>query len=182
MLDINDTLANVRELQTMLRVLSIFDTRIPPLVSDGVLGEATVDAVRAFQSAYGLVPTGEVDCITWDTLTAAYNSTLLLQERGNAVYPLVHPEILASLPLSVPLVEIVQVLLRAVSTHIGFSTPVDITGRYDEGTASAIALLQGLYGLETTGALDLPTWNVLAATYNLEMQKLASRPPIKDPV
>ena len=81
-----------------------------------------------------------------------------------------------------PLVEIVQVLLRAVSTHIGFSTPVDITGRYDEGTASAIALLQGLYGLETTGALDLPTGNVLAATYNLEMQKLASRPPIKDPV
>ena len=181
MSDITDSMQNVRELQTMLRVLSIFDTRIPPLVSDGVYGEETKDAVRAFQSAYGLSPTGEVDHATWNALTDAYESTVRLQSRGNAVYPLAHPETLAVIPLSPPFVEVVQVLLRTISSHIGFSPTVTVTGTYNEATASAIAVLQGLYGLQTTGELDLPTWNALTSTFNLEMQKMQSMPPITDP-
>ncbi len=178
--DIRETETGVRELQTMLRVLSVFDTRIPPLVSDGVFGEETVAAVRVFQAIYGLPPTGEIDTQTWNAITEAYQSTLRIQSRGNAVYPLVHPETLAK-PLSESFIETVQVLLRAISPLMDFSPPVSITGSYNEATASAVAVLQSLHGLQTTGELDLPTWNVLADTFNLEMQKMQADPPIKAP-
>ncbi len=45
-----------------------------PLAVTGVYDAATENAVRAQQIAADLLPTGEVDRITWDYLAALYNS------------------------------------------------------------------------------------------------------------
>jgi len=53
----------VRRLQAGLRSAGYSDVAV-----DGIYGEATVAAVRTFQLAYGLEPSGNADRQTWDTL------------------------------------------------------------------------------------------------------------------
>ncbi len=60
-------------LQEYLRVLSTVYTEIPTIDVNGVYGTATRDAVIAFQSLFGLSPTGIVDALTWDAITDAYS-------------------------------------------------------------------------------------------------------------
>ena len=44
----------IRSLQTMLRAIAHTDSRIPPLVPDGIYGVNTTAAVREFQRQYDL--------------------------------------------------------------------------------------------------------------------------------
>lgn len=60
-------------LQEYLRALSEVYTEIPTVDVNGVYGTATRDAVIAFQSLFGLNPTGIVDALTWDAITDAYS-------------------------------------------------------------------------------------------------------------
>ena len=74
----DDTLAlgstgpGVRELQYFLRFISEFESTVPTVRFDGIFGAETENAVRAFQSLYGLPVTGVVDTDTWVTLYRAY--------------------------------------------------------------------------------------------------------------
>ena len=70
----------VEHLQYMLSVLSEYIPEIPPLVIDGIYGNATRNAVLAAQRRFGLPQTGEVDFDTWDEIYDQYagieNTTL----------------------------------------------------------------------------------------------------------
>ena len=57
---------NVRYLQESLNVISTVHSNIPKLVADGIFGNATLGAVRAFQAAYGLAVDGRVGPLTWN--------------------------------------------------------------------------------------------------------------------
>lgn len=61
-------------LQIMLRELSQIFDEIPPLEIDGSFGEATAEAVRAFQRASLLDVTGRVDLQTYNRLIRAFHS------------------------------------------------------------------------------------------------------------
>ena len=58
----------VRNLQNMLREISLFYNNIPLIIPDGIFGERTTETVRAFQEAYSLPATGEVDLITFEEI------------------------------------------------------------------------------------------------------------------
>ena len=58
----------------MLRELSQIFDEIPPLEIDGSFGEATAEAVRAFQRASLLDVTGRVDIQTYNRLIRAFHS------------------------------------------------------------------------------------------------------------
>ena len=60
----------VRSLQTMLRHISEEDTRILPLIPDGVFGGNTYASVRSFQQTYQLPDTGAVDSSTWNSIVS----------------------------------------------------------------------------------------------------------------
>ena len=62
----------VRLLQEYLSTLSEVYPEIPPVEVNGIFGSATRNAVRAFQSLFGLNVTGIVDALTWDAITDAY--------------------------------------------------------------------------------------------------------------
>lgn len=59
-------------LQEYLRKLSEVYDEIPTVTVNGIFGTATRDAVIAFQTLFGLNPTGIVDALTWDAITDAY--------------------------------------------------------------------------------------------------------------
>ena len=59
---------SVRQLQYMLNVVSQFVNSIPTVAEDGIFGEATQNAVRAFQRFAGLTADGIVGPATWNAL------------------------------------------------------------------------------------------------------------------
>lgn len=52
-------------------IANTYDT-IPKVNADGVFGPQTTEAVRAFQTLFGIEPSGVVGAATWDAITSAY--------------------------------------------------------------------------------------------------------------
>lgn len=62
----------VRQMQEQLAVISGAYPAIPRVTADGVYGPATAEAVRVFQSVFGLPQTGTVDYRTWYKISEIY--------------------------------------------------------------------------------------------------------------
>lgn len=71
-LKIGATGDKVRQLQEQLDAISSVDTAIPDISPDGIYGPATAEAVRKFQSIFGLPQTGVVDFATWYKISHIY--------------------------------------------------------------------------------------------------------------
>ena len=78
---------HIRELQTYLYGISLFDRRVPQVLPDGVYDRYTEEAVKAFQRAYGLPDTGETDSATWDRIAAIYRDYLDGAPAAYHVFP-----------------------------------------------------------------------------------------------
>lgn len=77
---------NVRYLQAGLERLRVKYPDIPQISVDSVFGDATREAVVAFQRTFGLLPDGIVGRATWDTLnTAIRNIAEPVTPRSEAV-------------------------------------------------------------------------------------------------
>ena len=70
MYDTSDKAAAIRAVQRFLLELHYFDGTIPFITIDGIYGDDTRAAVRAYQRLRGLPETGEVDYGTFRPLYA----------------------------------------------------------------------------------------------------------------
>mgnify|MGYP000783853089 FL=1 len=64
----------VRQIQEQLNVVAEAYPLIPKIAVDGIYGPATAEAVRVFQSVFGLPQTGVVDYRTWYKICLLYTS------------------------------------------------------------------------------------------------------------
>lgn len=71
-LDIGSSGSKVRQIQEQLNLIGKFYSSIPVLIPDGIYGERTADAVRAFQKIFRLPQTGIVDYPTWYKISDMY--------------------------------------------------------------------------------------------------------------
>ena len=71
-LEIGSTGDKVRQMQEQLSVISGAYPAIPRITPDGIYGPATANAVRVFQSEFGLPQTGVVDYPTWYKISEIY--------------------------------------------------------------------------------------------------------------
>ena len=110
---------------------------LPPV--DGFFGAATEDAVRRFQTSYGLIATGVVDGPTWLALVMP----LGIGAEG--------PEVSA---LQRELIE----KRRA---------PLIVDGIFDTSTRAAVIAFQRHVGLAQTGSANDATWRALVWLYEL---------------
>ena len=62
----------VRQIQEQLRTISRAYPAIPTVNAGGIFGPATQEAVRVFQSVFGLPSTGIVDYPTWYKISEIY--------------------------------------------------------------------------------------------------------------
>ena len=76
--------SDVSALQNYLNRISDTYTAVPKLVVDGIYGEATAAAVRAYQSIFGIEPTGITASVTWQSVTDTYR-TLVDGDYGASV-------------------------------------------------------------------------------------------------
>ncbi len=68
---------SVRALQEYLNYISRTYSQISPVTVDGIFGPGTQNAVREFQSVFGLTESGIVSAQVWDAITSVYRDLYL---------------------------------------------------------------------------------------------------------
>ena len=164
--DTNNERFVVRELQHMLRYISRYNAEIPPLNPDGIFGELTEDAVKAFQTLYKLPVTGEVDLNTWNEIRRVFHKLREIHLPANPVH--VYPPELAALSPNDTFDEvlILQIMLKKLADRYDNVPNVELSGVYDPKTQQAVINLQEIFKIDQTGKVDKQTWNHIERIYS----------------
>lgn len=165
-LQIGDRGVGVVELQYLLSFISDFVNTIPKIVRDGVFGNETENALKAFQAYYGLDPTGVADIQTWVELIAVYRGMLEALPEGT-IDPL---GVYTGTPLTIGdsglYVERVQNILNFISDFYPSIPKVTVDGEYGQRTQEAVRVFQNQFGLEPTGTVGAATYSTLVSEYS----------------
>lgn len=159
----------IRSLQTMLRVLSEDNRKIPPVVPDGIYSATTQQAVIAFQRENNIPVTGIADQQTWDAIVEAYEDAEIRIGKAESIEIIMDPGQVFRLGDTSPYIY----LLQSILTQLSFDHPTILTpthnGTLDELTAESLSGFQLLAGLPVTGELDKITWKHLARQFSLNV-------------
>jgi peptidoglycan hydrolase-like protein with peptidoglycan-binding domain len=157
----------VRNIQYLLAYLAQFYDRIPPVSLDGIYGEATENAVKAFQSLFELDVTGEVDLKTWDALYRTYQgfiSTIPFKYIDGRIYP--YPGVPLRLGSESEVVRLLQEYLNYIAQYYPQIPSVSPTGYFGSRTQEAVIAFQRLQGLTPNGTVGANTWNEISSLYS----------------
>ena len=157
----------VRDLQTMLRVLSEDDNRLPTVIPDGIYGPKTMNAVSAFQRRYGLPVTGTVDQRTWDQIVNYYEPALIRIDKAQPIEVILDPGQVFRYGDSSPYIYLLQGMLTQLSTDHPTLIPPGNSGIMDEDTVRSLVAFQRLSNLDATGDFDKITWKHLVLQFTL---------------
>ncbi len=144
--------AKVTHLQYMLRMIAEFNNTVPAPPLTGRYGEETEQSVRAFQTDYGLTPTGSVDRDTWDLIYAQF-SAIDDSALGRELFPFLRSELDASAA------SLREQLTQAAKLFPGMRAPADGS---EDALRRSVAAFQQLAGLPQTGRADDGTRALLA--------------------
>ena len=157
----------IRNLQRYLRSLSFDDPAIPRVPVDGIFETSTEDAVKAFQSLYGLEPTGRADLETWDRIYDAYLRAERAADRTPVTnffpaYPEGYEISRGENSLTVSLLQLVLQELTLIYDTLSIG---EITGIFDDATEENVRRFQSAALLPVTGRVNLETWNRILRDY-----------------
>lgn len=156
---------SVEEIQMFLREIAKVHKSLPEIIPDGIYGKETTNAVKAFQSLFGLPTTGEVNLTTWDRIVKEYLIVLEIVGDPLPFSPFPSGTYVVRQGDKGGIVYIIQVMLNAFSEAYTFFKAVMVTGVFDEPTSAEVKKLQESANLAPTGEVDKATWNALVKTY-----------------
>ena len=159
-----DSGEKVRIMQYFLSAVANFNEAVPPVSVDGVFGNATKEAVIAFQKEYGLSPDGIVGESTWNALWRSYKGIIDVLETE-----IVIPDAYPGTPLKQgdrgDDVETLQNYLRTIADYFPSIPKIAATGYFGEDTKNAIRIFQSIFGLTVDGIVGENTWNAVISLY-----------------
>ena len=158
----------VEILQYMLSVFARFNDSIPPLVQDGIFGDMTLDAVKAFQEYYDLPVTGVVNEETWNLMYRVLKSTydiVLFDGRDINVSAKPYPGYVLQIGSTGEDVRTLQEYINYIATADQNVDPVSVTGVYGRATRSSVMQIQEQNGLLRTGNVNEITWDAITNEY-----------------
>ena len=165
----------IRSLQTMLRVISEDDPRLPTVVPDGIYGPTTMHSVSAFQRLYGLPVTGITDQQTWEKIVSVYEPALISVGPAEPIEIILQPGEVFRLGDSNAYIYLLQsILIQLSNDNPTIVAPIH-NGTFDNPTSEALAAFQFLAGLPATGELDKITWKYLVKQFTLSASRQANR-------
>lgn len=159
---------HIQELQRYLHDISYYDPNIPRIIPDGIYGNETADAVRAFQRQYGLSDNGETNPATWERIVEVYREFVETLAQSLDVFPRDVGKIIGEGDDGLPVL-VIQSILLTLSSEYPDIPPVTITGVYNAETMRAVREFQKIAGLPQTGDVNRVTWNMLAAVTAAEL-------------
>lgn len=167
----NEKLAIIEVQQNLLELFQA-GVSLPFITPDGVYGSQTRQAVRKFQTLFGIRPTGIVDYLTWTSLVNHANQALAQRTGAIGIYPFASILRGGSVQMGEisDLVRIVQIMLSSLSLYDLEGT--EQTGTFDTKTKEALQTFQALHHLAPNGILNLSSWNALADSYNRSQNAL----------
>ena len=157
----------VRSLQYMLRRLSMVYGFLPELVTDGIFGERTLEAVMLFQRELHPPVTGVVDRGTWEAIRTLWdqverevsgaNALRAFPSEGTRVEPGAEAEYMI-LP---------QTMFQVLGRHLNGITEGPVLGIHDRASVDNVHWLQHAAGLKEDGIMDRRTWEMLVRLYEI---------------
>lgn len=171
-LSVGSTGEAVLAVQNRLDRIAVNYPAIPLItIPNGQYGDETARPVRVFQQVFGLPVTGVVDEDTWYRILYIYVAVKRLAElesEGEELQSGVYPGNDLNLGDKGPNVLRIQWYVNAIARSGQYPQVrvIDLDGIYDNETASAVRVLQGLFGFSQTGAVDKQTWDAITTLYN----------------
>ena len=150
---------HILEIQQYLYAISMFRSDIPQILPSGEYDSETIAAVKAFQKAFGLPQTGEVDSDTWDMIVRVYLDYLDSAPAAYHAFP--SREYIIHSGDSGQLVYIIQAMLNGMGKAYDNMPDLTVCGTFNNATADAVRLFQKKSGLDENGNVDCHTWNML---------------------
>ncbi|MBQ4120514.1 MAG: peptidoglycan-binding protein [Clostridia bacterium] len=168
----------VEIVQYFLQTISAFTNTVPSPPLDGIFGETTAEAVRAFQREWGLPVTGEVDLITWNLLFDVFRADVATVP-GNVFSNVAKPFPGVTLRVGSRGEDVldVQRYINRIAEDFPAVPSVSEDGIFGDATENAIFVIQEGGGLPVTGVVDVSTWELIARVYDT-LQGGGERPPI----
>ncbi len=165
-LSIGDRGSEVFELQYLLSLIGAYEQEIPIIDIDGVFGEGTESAVRAFQRNYGINETGVVAFATWDQLYRAYIGILESLPPGffgEEILP--YPGEVLRIGSQGEGVRALQEYLNFISNTYTQIPKTTVDGIFGPGTESAVRAFQEVFGLTESGIVSAQLWDSITSVY-----------------
>lgn len=164
-----DVGVNVTVIQVSMNRVSQNYPAIPKIPVDAIFGEATEQAVRAFQSIFSLSVDGIVGRATWYRLVQIYVAVTKLSELRSEGQTFVGfsweaPASLAPGDVGVQVTHL-QYMLSVLAQFISEVPEPPVSGSYGEETRQAVAAFQTYAQLPATGNVDVDTWEAVYAQY-----------------
>ncbi|MBR6742344.1 MAG: peptidoglycan-binding protein [Clostridia bacterium] len=156
-LEKGSTGVGVGTLQILLNYVSNFTDTITPITVDLIFGASTENAVRAFQTLYGISSTGIVDRETWNALLDAYNAILRILPEDELAFP----GVVLTVGMQGEDVLNLQRLINAAAVNNSAIPSVTEDGVFGNATEEAVRAVQRIYGIEANGRAGAVTWEIL---------------------
>lgn len=155
------------ELQQRLRNISKVHKDVPSVIPDGIFGEETENAVRAFQRKFGFSETGVVDFEIWDRINEESKKALFVLSEPNQVISIKNED----LPLVIGQigreVHTLNLMLRRLGELYSNFRSENTGDEFTAETEREVRKWQKVIGHDITGEVDKLTWNRLAEHYLL---------------
>lgn len=153
--------SDVLQLQFLLNYIAQFYPNVPGVTQDSVFGSGTANAVRKFQTLFGLTADGIVGTSTWNKLYQVYQtlqSGKTTPEGGNNI---AWPGVYLRRGSTGNNVIILQGLLNNARNTYAQLPYLTVDGIFGAGTDNAVRLFQRAAGLTVDGIVGPSTWNAL---------------------
>lgn len=150
---------HIREAQTYLLAISMFNKNIPQVLPSGVYDKTTEAAVTAFQHEYGLPETGEIDGRTWNRIAEVYRSYISGAPAAYSAFP--SRSYVVRKGESGQLIYVIQAMLSSIGSGFDNMPKLTVCGEFNDETIGAIRNFQGKMGLPLSDSVDCDTWNML---------------------
>lgn len=156
----------IREVQRYLGRIALADDRIPFVAQDGIFGVQTRAAVQAFQQAYGLPVTGQVDAVTFAALAEVDRAVREYADRGEGITVLQNGQQQLGPQSDAEDIYVLQAILGRLHQNGYLPDAVPIDGIYGPETKRAVRYLRRIGNLPEGETVDRAAWNVISALYN----------------
>ena len=156
----------VTSLQTMLRIIAMDDSTLPTVLPDGIYGDQTVKAVRAFQRREGLPCTGITDEATWNAIRSCYHRARVELEPAAPLEIGMQPHQVILEGSDNLQVLLVQAMLHNLHQVYANLPDCCTSGVCDLQTTAAVRALQHCCGMTESGILNKELWRMLAGLYS----------------
>ncbi len=164
-LTVGDSGREVLAIQYFLNVVAAFYNTIPRVTISGSYDEATDQAVRAYQEAFGLPADGVLDRNTWRSLYDTYRSILETSELIDGGVVLFPGQVLRQGSQGDDVATMQEYLAYIAETYTTIPAP-SVTGIFGQETENAVVAFQQLFGLNPSGVIGVNTWDAIATLYS----------------